>query len=306
MPTVSGLLFMDNPELFMQAVLNDDPQARVASLHTFDDLMTCEFLRYGIFDNAEQIPELRRMYAKLFMLAPSERRKEVYSHVAAIVPLLGGHTAGAFTPFMLLDDDVGIVSTATVDYVSLATLIDNDPMSRPKDVLTMVAQGAPHNPAAVVGGLLAIGDPRVCGLVVPLRGTLDVNETQIVTQVFSGITTKSQVEFYLDWLGDLVERDDYLGLDLFGHVAAGLHRLAEMRRLPWITDGLRPFPVSGPEAELAWSSMTRIDPTEFAHAIADRLYELERRESAPKVMPHIVRAFGLTPRTQLSDIALID
>jgi len=79
-----------------------------------------------------------------------------------------------------------------------------------------------------------------------------------------------------------------------------------MRRLPWITDGLRPFPVSGPEAELAWSSMTRIDPTEFAHAIADRLYELERRESAPKVMPHIVRAFGLTPRTQLSDIALID
>src|SRR3954469_8940672 len=106
MPTVSGLLFMDNPELFMQAVLNDDPQARVASLHTFDDLMTCEFLRYRIFDNAEQIPELRRMYAKLFMLAPSERRKEVYSHVAAIVPLLGGHTAGAFTAFMLLDDDV--------------------------------------------------------------------------------------------------------------------------------------------------------------------------------------------------------
>src|SRR4051812_1555989 len=79
-----------------------------------------------------------------------------------------------------------------------------------------------------------------------------------------------------DWLEDLVERDDYLGLDLFGHVAAGLHRVAEQRRLPWIIDGLRPFPASGPEAEAAWSSMTRIDPTEFADSIADRLYELER------------------------------
>jgi hypothetical protein len=305
MPADTGLLLMDNPRLFMQAVLNDDPQARVAGLHTFDDFMTCEFLRYGIFNNPSQIPELTRMYNEFFMQAPAERRREVYSHVAAIVPQLGGHTAGAFTPFMLLDDNIGIVSTATIDYVSLGTLLDNDPMSRAKDVLTMVTQGVPHNPAAVVGGLLAIGDPRVCALVVPLRGSFGVDQTRIITQTFSGITTKSLVEFYLDWLEGLVERDDHLGLDLFGHVAAGLHRLADKRLQPWITDGLRPFPVSGPEAEVAWSSMTKIDPTEFADSIANRLYDLERRESAPKVMPHVVRAFGLIPRTQLSDTALM-
>jgi hypothetical protein len=289
----------------MQAVLNDDPEARAASLNTFDDFVTCEFLRYGIFDRPSQIPELTRLYDEFFMQAPVERRKDVYRHVATIVPLLGGRTAGVFTPFMLLDTDVGIVSTATIDYVSLGTLIKDDPMSRPKDVVTMILQGVPRNPAAVLGGLITIGDPRVCALVAPLRETLDANQTAIVTWTFSGLTTRSQVEFYLDWLEELVDREDYDGLDLFGHVTAGLHRLADKRLRPGIIDGLRPFPVPGAGNETDWSSMTEIDAAEFANSIAGRLYDLEQRESAPKVMPHAIRAFGLIPRTRASEIALM-
>jgi hypothetical protein len=68
-----------------------------------------------------------------------------------IVSQIGGWTVGAMTPFMLLDPDMGIVSTATIDYASLGSLLDDDPMSRPKDAISMVAKEIPANPATVIG-----------------------------------------------------------------------------------------------------------------------------------------------------------
>ena len=69
---------------------------------------------------------------------------------------------------MLLDTDVAIISSATIDYASLGTLTDNDPMTRPRQIVDMVRKGSPRNSAAVIGGLLALGDPRVCELIRPL------------------------------------------------------------------------------------------------------------------------------------------
>jgi hypothetical protein len=80
-------------------------------------------------------------FPHIFLEAPVKRRREIYGHVAMIVPQIGGWTAGAMTPFMLLDPDMGIVSTATVDYASLGSLLNDDPMTRPKDAINMVARG---------------------------------------------------------------------------------------------------------------------------------------------------------------------
>lgn len=115
-----------------------------------------------------------------------------------IVSALGGWTAPAFNLFMLLDDDVCIVSAATVDYTSLGILVADDPMTRPKDVVDMIVKGIPRNPGAVIGGLLALGDPRVCALVAPLRNLLDTDQTATVTKCYTGLTARCTVEFYLD------------------------------------------------------------------------------------------------------------
>ncbi|RRH93659.1 hypothetical protein EH240_29125 [Mesorhizobium tamadayense] len=286
----------------MEIIKNHDAETRFKSLQTFDDIVTCEIMRHGIFSDGSELPSLTRLYNEFFLPAPTSRRKEVFEHVKVIVTGLGGWTAAAFTPFMILDDDIGIVSTATIDYVSLAPLIDGDPMSRPKDVVTMITKAIPRNPAALFGGLLALGDPRVCLLIMPLRHGFDANDAEIVSNCHSGFTTKSAVEFYLDWLRELIDRQDDEGLSVFGHVAAGLYRLAAVHRAtPFINDGLRPFPVPSDEITGGWSSMTRIEPEEFASSISGRLYDLERRERAPKVMPHVIRAFGLKPRTPPTD-----
>jgi hypothetical protein len=61
-----------------------------------------------------------------------------------------------------------------------------------------------------------------------------------VTKCFSGFTAKCVVDFYLDWLNELVDRSDYEGEGVFGNVVAGLYRLADARSIPFIADGLRP------------------------------------------------------------------
>jgi len=302
MSNPAQLLLISDPKLFMAVVHEQDPAKRVHSLHTLDDLMACEALRHGIFNDWAALPSLRQFYNEIFLQAPVDRRREIYRHVAMIVPQIGGWSAGAMTPFMLLDPDMAIGSTATVDYASLGSLLNDDPMTRPKNAIRMIEKGIPKNPAAVIGGLLVLGDLRVCRLLVPLRASLDEHQVQTVTKCFSGITAKCVVEFYLDWLDELIDRREHEGLSIFGHVAAGLYRLADARSVPFIVDGQRPFPVP---RDAGWPGWRQIDPQEFAASIASRILDLEAREAPPKVLPHAIRAIGLTPRTASKDIALM-
>ena len=158
------VLLLADFKAFMAVVQNHDAGERAQSLHTLDDIMTCEALRHGIFNDQDALPGLVQFYNQIFLQAPAERRRQIYGYVVMIVPQLGGWTAGAITPFMLLDPNPGIVSTATIDYTSLGSLFENDPMTRPEDVVTMIEKDIPQNPAAVIGGLIALGDPRVCDL----------------------------------------------------------------------------------------------------------------------------------------------
>lgn len=294
-------LLLENPRAFMEIVMNHDPATRVRSFYTYDDAVTCEIMRHGIFNGFSKLAELVQLYDGVVLPARVDRRKEIYGHVKMIVSGLGGHTAPALAPFMLVDDDIEIVATATVDYASLGDLDDGNPMSRPRDVAEMVAGGEARNPAAVLGGLLALGDPRVCELVKPFRSMLDENQAGVVSQCFTGLTAKCMVDFYLDWLEELVVYDAYEARSLFGVVAAGLVRLADRRSFPSILDGLRPFPT----LDSNWPDMRAIDPGDFANSIADRLYALEAREARPKVLPHVIRAFGLVPRAAAADTAII-
>jgi hypothetical protein len=113
-----------------------------------------------------------------------------------------------------------------------------------------------------------------------------------VTKCFSRFTAKCVVDFYLDWLDELIDRRDYEGLSIFifGHVAAGLYRVADARSVPFIVDGQHPFPV--PRGDAEWPDRKQIDPQEFAASIASRILDLEGREAPPKGLPHAIRAFG--------------
>ena len=90
------LLLLTEPQSFMSIIQNHDASERVKSLHTLDDMMTCEALHYGISNDPAALPELVQFCNGVFLKAPVERRRQIYGYVAMIVPQLGGWTAGRF------------------------------------------------------------------------------------------------------------------------------------------------------------------------------------------------------------------
>lgn len=303
MDNSSHILCRENPEAFMQLMMNDNSKERLSGLRTIDDLIVCECLRYGYYNDPAMIKDLIKLFDEIYSGQSEEIKRRIYSHVAMIVPQLGGDLAGAFTPFMMLEDDLGIVSTATVDYASIGTLSDNNPMTRPIDIITMVEKNMPRNPAAVIGGLLVLGDPRVCKLLEPLRSSIPADYVPEITKSFSGFSYKCVIEFYLDWIEELIDERDFESESVIGNVIAGLYRLAKFNKAGCIMDGLRPFPV--PRHEIRWDTMKQLSLEDYTQSISSRLYDLERREGEPKVMPHVIRAFGLVPLSPSEDIGMM-
>ena len=298
-------VFLSNPKIFMDALNEDNQQKRFDLLATFYDVVICEIVRYGIFNDPQMIPPLRAMYSEVFSKDPLDFRKEIYGHVMFMVETIGGNAAGAMTPFMLLDTDMSIVSTATLDYASIGSIVENEPMSRVIDTIDLIKKEIASNPGAMIGGLLCLGDPRVCELLFPLRKNLDIDTTKTISHCYSGMTARCVVEFYLNWIEEFIDKRDDFSEGMIGNIIAGLYRLSDARKAPFIVDGYRPFPV--PKGEnVTWPDIKRIEIDVFVKSISQRLYDLERRESSPKLMPHVIRSFGLVPKTAAAEIALMN
>jgi hypothetical protein len=232
-------LLVSDPRRFMDHVLRADPQERWDGLETLDDIALCEILRYGIYNDAATIPELKQFYSRYFLPVPVERRSQVYGHVAGMVENVDFVSFNAFLPFVVGDDDRMIVATAVIDYVSLAPVPADDPMCAVREIVRMIGGSALQNEGAAFGALLHMGDPRVCRLIWPLRDTLDIDSLKDSVNCQTPFISACTVDFYIDWLEGLVGD---IGDGAFGLAAAGLASVKRKSGTSEVFTGLRPFP----------------------------------------------------------------
>jgi hypothetical protein len=147
------------------------------------------------------ISPLRQLYEMTVAAAmPEERRGAIYKHVVGFVEHTTFISANALLPFIVTDTSRGIVATAVIDYVSLASLTDDDPMSRPRDVVGLIENGMLKNSGAAFGGLLHLGDSRVCKLIWHLKDNLQLEEINEAIKCHTGVLSSASIEFGLDWL----------------------------------------------------------------------------------------------------------
>jgi hypothetical protein len=191
-------MFTSDPRRFGDLVRTDDPAKRIGGLcGNVDDLVLCEIVRYGVYNDARMISGLQQLYRELVMKMEEEHRRRIYRHIAGMVE----HTstaANALLPFIAEDNAPSIVSTAVIDYVSLAGLTDGDPMSRPKDIIGMLESGMLKNEGAVLGALLSLGDARVCKLLWPLREQFDAAAANVAVKCGTGFLYSATIDFYID------------------------------------------------------------------------------------------------------------
>ena len=294
-------LLVSDPVHFMEHVIRADPQERWDGLKTLDDIVLCEILRYGMYNDAATIPELKQFYSRYFLPVPVERRSEVYSHVAGMVENVDFVSPNAFLPFVVGDDDKMIVATAVIDYLSVTPVPADDPMSEVREIIGLIAGGVLQNEGAAFGALLHLGDPRVCRLIWPLRDTLDIDSLKDAVNCQTNFISACTVEFYVDWLEGLVGD---IGDGAFGLAAAGLASVKRMSGMNEVFTGLRPFPFTKTmTAEEIRAIAKPIPIADYLERIAPRLYALERSEPPPRVMPDVLTAWGLEPRSDRSEWA---
>jgi hypothetical protein len=291
----------------MESLLVSDPVQfiehveRWDGLKTLDDIVLCEILRYGMYNDAATIPELKQFYCKHFLPVPVERRSQVYGHVAGMVENVDFVSPNAFLPFVVGDDDKMIVATAVIDYLSLTPVPADDPMSEVREIIDLIASGALKNEGAAFGALLHLGDPRVCKLIWPLRDTLDIDSLKDAVNCQTSFISACTVEFYVDWLEGL-EGD--IGDGEFALAAAGLASVRRMSGMNEVFTGLRPFPFTKTmTAEEIRAIAKPIPIADYLERIAPRLYALERSEPPPRVVPDVLTAWGLEPRSDPSEWA---
>jgi hypothetical protein len=273
-----------------------DHAQRLAGYEALPDMLLGEMIRYGVLGgDRDVIFGLITLYGKFLSSAPNVAIcRDVYRHVAALAEdrVIA---AAAMLPFVFSDPDRGVCATAVIDYVSMGDLTDGDPMSRVKDIVAMIAHHDPENRGAAFGGLLWLGDQRVCDLLLPLRDGLTIEEVREVVGSCSGYLHASSIEFLLDWLEQLKGDERY---GRFGALAGGLGYARKTMHEPLVGTGERPFPATSVTPDQARRIRRAISIAEYTERIAPRLRELERAETEPKVMPRIMEIWGVAPSGQ--------
>jgi hypothetical protein len=299
------LLFTSDINKFMDIAMNDDAAERAEALSgNKSDIALCEIVRFGVMFKREMAASVKELFQRVVLPDYSqEERRQLFMHIKGLVDNIERMSANALLPFILYESSTHIVSTAVIDYVAVGTIINNDPLGRAKDIVEFIRAGNITNVGAAFGGLLHFGDRRVCRLIWPLRDLLEPNDVRTAIQCTTGLIYAATVELEIDWLEEL---DGTIDDAVFTHLAAGLVNEVRTSQMNVVLTGPRVFPV--PKKDLTEAEQRRarelanpVPLEEYANRIASRLYAIERTEPPPRIMPHVLTAWGLAPATDLSE-----
>lgn len=287
----------------------DDPSAREKALLKAGGLIDAlmgELVRIGYFTDPESVNfAIDKYKAAIDDGLELELRKKLFQEVSTFTQYFEDCAALTYVPFVLGDADRGIVSTATLDYVSVAKIEEGaDPMLVPRHVVQMIEGKLPVNRGAVFGGLLSTGDPRVCsGLLWDLRHQLSEDEINEACLCHTGFIGSAAVEFYLKWLEEIVHAGQ---VGLFGKLASGLALLRRNVQTEFVFTGQRPFPYASVQGEQLLAILKPVPIDDFTRQIASRMVHLNSLEHDPKVMPEVLRIWSICTLPDAKGILISD
>jgi hypothetical protein len=255
---------------------------------------------YGVTNDESMVLLLMPVYNRGMEILDGTDRMELYKAVKCEVESFPV-SLNAFLPFLLVETDGAIVSTATIDTAMIGRPYQDDSVSWPKELVSYIKRGSPANRGAVFGGLLLLGDRRVTALLNEVKWTLTPEEIKTTATRSSGYAYLAAFEFWLSWCEEL------MGLGLgetgtFGDCASALVLMAKNMQTQAFLDIKRNFGYlhvdeNAEPAEL----LGELSVEQVGARYADRLYALEAREQAPKVISHVLLQYGLESRSAMGE-----
>ncbi len=296
----------DGPPLDQLDRLLEDPQAWPGlDPDLLRHLLFYGCLSFGVNPDDDDVPRVMRLAKIAIGRLPPAVRREVALQVARAVERLhrehgvcegAGYTNGLL-PFLVEDPDPSVVAAAACDMAILLPLENDDPMSGPQYVRSLLDEiDADEARAGVVAGLLSLGDARVEPLVGGtwrLLGEEGRQSLALLIQAVHGLHVLT-VRFLLDWLeGEAADP----ATPSFGMVAATVARAGAHAADHGIVEVARAFPVtSAPEGQ-PFRVLREWSLEEFLPTVRPRMRRLLSVANPPELLGSALRYWSVGPGT---------
>jgi hypothetical protein len=264
------------------SALGDDPD-------TWDDLdddelkqvLSVKFIAYGATQDGSRIAGLFALYRHAMERLNVGERREMLTEFSEMIEQHDGLGHMGLMMFLAADTDPGIRSSAAL---SLSVLFDPagaGELAGPEFVIRTLVNhdgGAPGQGAAL-GGVLLLGDKRVMPLLAEVWDELSEESQLEMTQARSGFVSEGMIEFWLDRL------EEGCSEAVFGSAVAAIAKMPVIAQVPFVVDVERLLPAYAGGEPMILRRQTSF--SDYLEEIRPRLKALMKKESEPKVIPHI-------------------
>ncbi len=245
--------------------------------------------RYGMGNDAESIPRLMELYEVLVERTQPEQRVGLLMQVTSLIEK-GSVSVNALMPFIFVDIDHTVISTASLNLAVLLPLIDGDPMSGPRHLRELAEELTDEvkdqdTRLGIISGLLLTGDRRATPYLDGCWNLLDREHQQLLTHSTSQFAYATAMDFFLDWLEVCLADGDE---EMFGIVAATLYRAADLaRESGGVIDVERVFPATAAGDAQPVRLLSKWTARKYGRVLTPRFRDIAARESEPRIMPAV-------------------
>ncbi len=247
-------------------------------------------LQYGVTNDPAQSDPISVLYARAVTELPQETRMQMVLDLSQLAEerKISGNP---LFPFLFRDPAPAIVSTAALNLAILWPDVGDDPLAAIR-YLTQQARhcagrGEDDRAAAIVGGLLLLGDRRV---IEDLKGCwrwLSIDgRVALLSRLNSGFVHAPVVEWLIEWLEDCEGGE-------FGTVAAALTRLSPVANLRGVVEVQRALPIWSAADGQPLREIAKWSFGQFGERIRSRLELIAENESEPRVMHNVLEEWEL-------------
>ena len=274
----------------MQAPIGEEPErdARESKDAAFMEAMLRQLLAFAVAPSDTALPHITQWYARAVVVLPERARAELVLQFAASCE------ARDLPPdilqfFLRADPAPLVISTATIALLGVLPPSASDALSGVRELVALARQctdeGAAVRAAAILKGLVSVGDRRVLAIVGPCWRWLPQAARPELSAVGGQLVHAPLIEWLMDWMEE-TEGDE------FGAVAGTLARMASTGAAE-VLEVHRAIPVW----EAAGGEVIRVQRSwtmdQFTAQIRPRLLQLAADEDAPRVMHDVLQSWGI-------------
>jgi hypothetical protein len=281
-------------------------------LDGLQQLLVFECFRWARGGDERILAPLVELHQVFMARADEQQRLQALAAIGALGEALARseRTAdiGAASLLFLQDSSPRVVATAALQVASLHAT-EADPLSGARLVFDAALQHDPGRRAAILGGLLTMGDARVAQVLGDCWEHLTPESHAVFIDVARGLNpTSVVVDFFVRWAEASVSGMSEAGI---GWISAALIRLAERAESPLPAGGAagvvqidRALPVWSREEADVVRLVERWNREEYGELLAPKLVAIARRETHPRILPKVLRAWGVPDVPHLEAVAM--